>query len=222
MLEITTRLKIRRDVYPVEIRDRLVLPFEQRQKSRFRATLESGVEVGVILSGNEILRGGDLLVASDGRVVEVVARSEHVMQAACDTPYELARAAYHLGNRHVSLQIGDGWLRIADDHVLGQMLEGLGLTVTTLEAPFEPEKGAYGAHEHGTGQHHHHDDAPPTHGGVIHQFGEYAGIIKPGHAHAQTHARKHVHTDDCGHDHSRGHDHEQTILEAIHGTHPLV
>jgi urease accessory protein len=202
MLEITTRLKVRRDVYPVEIRDRLVLPFEQRQKSRFRACLESGDEVGVILSGSEILRGGDLLVASDGRVVEVIARSERVMQAACRTPYELARAAYHLGNRHVSLQIGDGWLRIADDHVLCQMLEGLGLTVAALEAPFEPEKGAYGAHEHGT---HHHDDAPPTHGGVIHQFGDYAGVITPGQAHSHPH--EHVHSDDCGHDHSHEHEH---------------
>lgn len=215
MLEITTRLKIRRDVYPVEIRDRLVLPFDLRQKSRLRTKLESGDEVGVILPGGEMLRGGDLLVASDGRVVEVIAQDEKVLQANCDSPFELARAAYHLGNRHVALQIGEGWLRIANDHVLRQMLEGLGLAVVEMDAPFEPEPGAYGqhSHSHNAGHHSHLDDAPPTHGGVIHQFGEYAGEIKPGQAQQMKYKPVaghvgHVHGPGCGHDHHHhGHDH---------------
>ncbi|MBL8524257.1 MAG: urease accessory protein UreE [Betaproteobacteria bacterium] len=210
MLEITTRLKIRRDVYPVEIRDRLILPFDLRQKSRLRTKLESGDEVGVILPGGEMLRGGDLLVASDGRVVEVIAQDEKVLQADCDSPFELARAAYHLGNRHVALQIGEGWLRIANDHVLKQMLEGLGLQVVELDAPFEPEPGAYGQHDHGGHHHSHLDDAPPTHGGVIHQFGEYAGEIKPGQSQQMKYkpVTEHVHGPGCGHDHHHGHGHK--------------
>jgi urease accessory protein len=207
MLEITTRLKHCPENLPAESCDRLILPFEQRQKSRFRARLESGIEVGVILTGNEILRGGDLLCASNGRVIEVVAAIERVIEATCATPYELARAAYHLGNRHVSLQIGEGWLRIANDHVLGQMLEGLGMSVNLLDAPFEPEKGAYGAHSH-RHAHSDHDNVPPTHGGVIHQFGEYAGVIKPGRASTADHARDdetfHTHGDEhAGHVHPR-------------------
>ncbi|MEO8101202.1 MAG: urease accessory protein UreE [Betaproteobacteria bacterium] len=218
MLQITTKLKIRRDVYQIEIRDQLVLPFDLRQKSRLRTRLASGDEVGVLLPGGEILRGGDLLVASDGRVVEVIAQDEKVMQANCDSPFELARAAYHLGNRHVALQIGEGWLRIADDHVLRQMLEGLGLVVTPLVAPFEPEPGAYGGHDHGEGQHHHHqmDDVPPTHGGVIHQFGEFAGEVRPGSAGT---GKPHIHGPGCGHDHhnhAHDNDHDHTHSHEPH------
>jgi urease accessory protein len=209
MLEIKTKLKVRRDVYKIEIRDQLMLPFELRQKSRLRTRLVSGDEVGVLLPGGEILRGGDLLVASDGRVVEVIAQDEQVLQANCDSPFDLARAAYHLGNRHVALQIGDGWLRITDDHVLRQMLEGLGLTVVALSAPFEPEPGAYGghSHEHGAAYHHHLDDVPPTHGGVIHQFGEYAGEIRPS-AQIKPAGTPHQHGPGCGHTHHEHHDHQ--------------
>ncbi|MEQ1514970.1 MAG: urease accessory protein UreE [Usitatibacteraceae bacterium] len=198
MLEITTKLKVRRDVYNIEVRDRLILPFELRQKARLRTRLASGDEVGVLLPGGDIMRGGDLLVASDGRVVEVVAQDEKVLQANCPSAFELARAAYHLGNRHVALQIGEGWLRIADDHVLRQMLEGFGLEVAALEAPFEPEPGAYGKHTQHS--HHHLDDVPPTHGGVIHQFGEFAGEIRPGAAAATAH-EEHQHGPDCDHAH---------------------
>jgi urease accessory protein len=210
MLEIKTKLKVRPEAYKIEVRDRLVLPFDLRQKSRLRTHLASGIEVGVMLANGEMLRGGDLLVASDGGVIEVVAQVEKVLQADCDSALDLARAAYHLGNRHVALQIGDGWLRIANDHVLRQMLEGLGLVVNALDAPFEPEPGAYGthgAHAHGSGHqgedsHHHPADlVPPTHGGVIHQFGEFAKVD------ADTAAPAHVHGPHCGHDHSHKHAH---------------
>lgn len=211
MLQITTKLKIRRDVSPVEIRDQLVLPFDLRQKSRLRTRLASGDEVGVLLSGGGILRGGDLLVVSDGRVVEVIAQEEKVLQADCHSPFELARAAYHLGNRHVALQIGEGWLRIAEDHVLKQMLEGFGLQVTALSAPFEPESGAYGSPSQSDGRHHSHlDDVPPTHGGVIHQFGEYAGEFRPNSSNRQSKAQEHGHGPNFGHTHHHGggHDHD--------------
>jgi urease accessory protein len=144
-------------------RDRLLLPFERRQKSRQRAKLASGIEVAIDLPRGQVLRGGDLLVASDDRVVEVVAESETVIHIEGSSPQALARAAYHLGNRHVAVQVGDGWLRIAADGVLERMLEGLGMKLTPLQAAFEPEAGAYGAH--------HRHDNESGHGGRIHEFG---------------------------------------------------
>jgi urease accessory protein len=143
----------------------LVLPFEKRQKSRLRTRLSNGEEAGVFLERGEVLRDGDLLAAEDGRVVRVRAQPEPVIDILCDTSRQLVRVAYHLGNRHVPLQIGEGWLRIAADEVLRKMAEGLGAVVVAREAPFEPEPGAYAAdHRH---------TAPATHGGVIHEFGEH-------------------------------------------------
>ena len=122
---------------------RLVLPFEVRSRSRFRARVAGGEEVGVILGRGQILRGGDQLLAPDGRVIEIAAAPETVSTVRSADLRWLARGAYHLGNRHVALQIGDGWLRYSHDHVLDQMLHGLGLKVTVEQAPFEPEGGAY-------------------------------------------------------------------------------
>jgi urease accessory protein len=129
--------------------ERMVLPFQLRSRSRFRARLSNGEEVGVVLARGHILRGGDLLLASDGRVVEVVAAIELVTTLRAADAGALARAAYHLGNRHVALQIGDGWLRYSHDHVLDDMARGLGAHVIVEEAAFEPEAGAYHAHAHG-------------------------------------------------------------------------
>jgi urease accessory protein len=81
----------------------------------------------------------------------------------------LARAAYHLGNRHVPVQVGDGYLRLAADHVLELMLKGLGARITPRRVPFEPEAGAYAGHAHGGTGHHHHGEE--GHGGRIHEFG---------------------------------------------------
>ena len=126
--------------------ERLTLSFELRCKARLRARLDSGEEVGLFLERGLILRAGDKLAGSDGRVVEVAAATESVMEARTADPVLLAKAAYHLGNRHVPVQVGDGFLRFGRDHVLGDMVRGLGLAVTEIEAPFEPESGAYGAH----------------------------------------------------------------------------
>lgn len=138
MLTISERLR-----QPRAPDARLVLPFEVRRRSRFRAQLAGGEEVGVILARGQILRGGDQLLAPDGRVIEIAAAPETVSTVRTAEPRWLARAAYHLGNRHVALQIGDGWLRYSHDHVLDEMLHGLGLKVTVEQAPFEPEAGAY-------------------------------------------------------------------------------
>ena len=124
----------------------LLLPFESRCKSRLRTRLASGEEVGLFLERGRLLRGGDRLLGKDGRIIEVVAAAEALMEAQSADPLQLARAAYHLGNRHVAVQVLPGSLRFARDHVLGEMVRGLGLPVSEIEAPFEPEAGAYGAH----------------------------------------------------------------------------
>jgi urease accessory protein len=142
---------------------RLVLPFDSRQKSRLRTRLESGEEVGLFLPRGTVLRGGDCLQGNDGRVVQVVAAAEATMRVTCANALQLTRAAYHLGNRHVPVQVGDGWLRLGADHVLEEMLRGLGAHIVAETAPFEPEAGAYGGgHQHGEGGHR----------GIIHQFGQ--------------------------------------------------
>jgi urease accessory protein len=119
---------------------RLSLAFERRQRSRQRALLDSGEEVGMVMPRGEILRGGDRVLASDGRVFEVVSAPERLLHIEAPS---LARIAYHLGNRHVPVQVGEGFLRIAEDHVLEDMLRRLGASVMHIEAPFEPEGGAY-------------------------------------------------------------------------------
>lgn len=130
--------------------DRLVLTFEQRQKSRLRAKLESGEEVALMLERGKVRRGGERVIATDGRELEIVSAPEKLLHIESG---EIARVAYHLGNRHVPVQVGEGFLRIAEDHVLEEMAKRLGAKVTRVEAPFEPEAGAYD----GEGHHHHHD-----------------------------------------------------------------
>lgn len=125
----------------------LELDFGYRTKSRLRARLSTGEEVGLFLPRGTILRGGQKLHAQDGRIVEVVAAPESLLEVRCADAFELARAAYHLGNRHVAVELGEGWLRIQADHVLEGMLVGLGAEVSPISAPFEPEAGAY-AHGH--------------------------------------------------------------------------
>ena len=127
MIEIKARLKVARGAYKVEVKGQLKLPFDARQKSRLKTKLVSGEEVGLMLPRGEILRGGDLVTASDGRVIEVVAEPEKLLHIESES---LARIAYHLGNRHVPVQVGEGFLRIAEDHVLEEMLKKLGANVT--------------------------------------------------------------------------------------------
>ena len=145
----------------------LVLDWAQRQRSRFEASDTLGRRIGVVLPRGTVLRGGDALVLADGGLLRVEAAPEPLLRVApCPrhgTPLDLLRAAYHLGNRHVALQIGPDHLQLERDPVLADLLRGLHLDVTEVEAPFEPEAGAYGhhghAHPHGHGHHpgHGHD-----------------------------------------------------------------
>ena len=139
---------------------RLVLPFELRQRSRMVAVMDNGEEVGLILPRGTVLRGGDRLQSSDGRLVEVVAAPEQLSVVRSSDARLIARAAYHLGNRHIAVQITAESIRYLKDHVLDDMLRGLGLKVTNDILPFEPEAGAYSsshAHAHANGHAHDHD-----------------------------------------------------------------
>ena len=129
--------------------EKLELPFDMRCKSRLRTMLVDGEEVGLFLERGTVLRGGDKLLSNDGRVVEVIAAPEALMEAVSGDPLLISKAAYHLGNRHVAVELRPGRLRFVADHVLGEMVRGLGLKVSEIEAPFEPESGAYGSHPHG-------------------------------------------------------------------------
>ena len=162
--------------------EQLVLSFELRQKSRMVARTDGGRQVLLQLPRGNVLRHGARLRVSDGSVLEVRAAAESLSVVESEDPLALLRAAYHLGNRHVPLQIDERGLRYQQDHVLDEMLVGLGLTPRTLKGPFEPEHGAYGhnAHSHAHG----HDHSHSHH----HQHG--------GHDHAHAHDHSHG-----GHDH---------------------
>lgn len=148
MIELTQKLS----QTSVTAEATLTLPLDSRVKSRLRATLDDGRDVGLFLERGQVLKHGDILSNQEGLLVQVHAANETVSTVNCDDALLLARASYHLGNRHVAVQIQPGQLRYLHDHVLDDMLQGLGLTVCVEQAPFEPESGAYGS----AGSHHHH------------------------------------------------------------------
>lgn len=130
----------------------LTLPYDTRQKSRFRAQLDDGQAVAVILERGKIIRAGECLSTDDGVAVLIQAADESVSSVYLTDPLLLTRAAYHLGNRHVALQIEEQSLRYQHDHVLDDMLRGMGIEVKAEMAPFEPEAGAY---SHSVSPHNH-------------------------------------------------------------------
>jgi urease accessory protein len=140
----------------------LTLTFDERRRSRLLACLDDGREVALLLPRGTILRHGDRLCGDEGLLVEVRAAAESLSVGITANPHLLTRAAYHLGNRHVPLEIGPDWLAYAHDHVLDEMVRGLGLDVAARVAPFEPEAGAFqsdlggGGGKSGRGSHHHH------------------------------------------------------------------
>lgn len=154
----------------------LTLPYELRCRSRLRAALDDGRDAAIVLPRGETLRDGDLLRAEDGTVIAVRAAPEECSRAAADDGGLLARACYHLGNRHIALQIGADFVRYLHDHVLDEMVRALGLAVSRESAPFEPEPGAYpGAG--GSAASGHHQQPGRGHS----------------HAHNQDHRHPHVH-----------------------------
>ena len=211
------------------------LDWDVRQKSRIEATDSLGRALNVFLPRGTVLRGGDVLVAEDGSLIRVKAAPQPVLVvthcADHGTPFDLLRAAYHLGNRHVPLELQPDRLLFEPDHVLADMLRAQHLIVTETTGAFEPEGGAYGAgagahaghaHDHAHGHAHdehdhghaHHDHAQHDHGPEHHDHahahdkpkpaGKAVGIPVVGQA------APHVHGPDCdhGHDHAHGHDHD--------------
>ncbi|MES2423885.1 MAG: urease accessory protein UreE [Pseudomonadota bacterium] len=176
------------------------LDWDVRQKSRFDATDSQGRTLGVFLPRGTVVRGGDVLVAEDGSLVKVTAAPQPVLRIthcqAHGTPFDLTRAAYHLGNRHVPIELKPDFLQIEPDHVLADMLRAMHLIVNEATAPFEPESGAYAAGGHAGHDHASHD-----------------------HATAPATAAPHVHGPDCNH----GHDHAPAPVAApaphVHGPH---
>jgi len=169
------------------------LDWDVRSKSRFDATDSQGRTLGVFLPRGSVVRGGDVLVAEDGSLIRVHAAAQPVMVVRpCPhhgSPFDLVRAAYHLGNRHVQLQLAPDHLKLEPDHVLEQMLDAMHLIVSREQSGFEPEAGAYAAADAGQGHAHGHGH---------------------GHAHAAAPApvpAAHVHGPGCGHDHGHGHGH---------------
>ncbi len=140
------------------------LDWDIRQKSRFDATDSSGRQLGIFLPRGAVVRGGDVLVAEDGSLIKVIPRDQKVLLIQyCTkhgTPFDLIRAAYHLGNRHVPIELKPDHLKIEPDHVLAEMLRAMHLIVTEVETTFEPEGGAYSAQPHNHGGHSHsHEDS---------------------------------------------------------------
>ncbi len=149
-IEIYERHGVASSTTPGSEDDAIVLTHEQREKGRIRTHSNSGSEVRIFLERGQPLAVGELLSSQCGKKVRVQGAVEPVVRATCDDWERFSRACYHLGNRHVKLQVGDRWLRILPDHVLEDMLQFLGLQIAHEEAVFEPESGAY---KHG---HHHH------------------------------------------------------------------
>jgi urease accessory protein len=175
------------------------LDWDIRQKSRFEATDSLGRQLGIFLPRGTLVRGGDVLVAEDGSLVKVLAAPQSVLRiTACTShgsPFDLTRAAYHLGNRHVPIELKPDHLKIEPDHVLAEMLRSMHLIVNEVSESFEPEGGAYSAGGHGHG--HAHEDGH-------------------GHAHAPAAApAPHVHGPGCDHGHDHGHGHTQEAQPAV-------
>lgn len=174
----------------------VVLDWDTRQKSRFDTEDSQGRTLGVFLPRGSVVRGGDVLVAEDGSLIKVVATPQPVLVVrTCPehgTPLDLLRAAYHLGNRHVQLEVQPDHLHLEPDHVLADMLRHMHLIVTEELAPFEPEAGAYAAGAHGHGHSHDHGQ------GHAHDHAHDHGHAHAGHP--QGHAQ-HEHGPGCKHDH---------------------
>jgi len=184
-----------------------VLDWDTRQKSRFDTEDSQGRTLGIFLPRGTAVRGGDVLVAEDGSLVKVIATPQPVLVVrTCPdhgTPLDLLRAAYHLGNRHVQLEVQPDHLHLEPDHVLADMLRQMHLIVTEELAPFEPEGGAYSAGGHGHAHHDHgHGHGHDDHAAHGHDHGHDHGH-KNEHKHEpkQEHQHGHVHGPDCQHDH---------------------
>ena len=175
--------------------DTVVLDFDDRHRRRMAMTGTRGLEFLLDLENAVALRGGDALVLEDGRLIEVVAAPEPLIEIRGSDPHHLVRVAWHLGNRHLPTQISAKGLRIRRDHVIEAMVKGLGARVIEIEAPFDPEGGAYAeshAHaEHGSAHDHGHHDHGGQHHDDHHHHDEHCDHDHHHHHHDHSHAHDH-------------------------------
>jgi urease accessory protein len=192
--------------------DTVVLDFDDRHRRRMAMTATRGLEFLLDLENAVALRGGDALVLDDGRLIEVVAAAEPLLEIRGRDPQHLVRIAWHLGNRHLPTQMTARGLRIRRDHVIEAMVRGLGARVIEIEAPFDPEGGAYEGgghgHQHGVGHDHHHHGHEHDHAADQH------AAHGPAHGHAHDHDNHHHH-----HDEHRDHAHHDHANERAHSGH---
>jgi urease accessory protein len=170
--------------------DTVVLDFDDRHRRRMAMTGTRGLAFLLDLETAVALRGGDALVLDDGRLIEVVAAPEPLVEIRCNDPHHLVRVAWHLGNRHLPTQIIGKGLRIRRDHVIEAMVRGLGARLIEIEAPFDPEGGAYagGGHPHAEADPHHHAaHGPSSHDRSDHHHDEHCDHDHHGHSHAHRH-----------------------------------
>ena len=201
MLQISKLLSQGAGLAPVLLKraSSVELDWDIRQKSRFEATDSLNRVLGVFLPRGTPVRGGDVLVAEDGSMIRVIAAPQKVLRitacAAHGSPFDLTRAAYHLGNRHVPIELKPDHLKIEPDHVLAEMLRSMHLIVNDVEEAFEPEGGAYsaGGHSHGSEQKH---DAAAT----------APNLAQPA---------AHVHGPDCNHGHNHDHNHSDDTVKPV-------
>ncbi len=180
--------------------DTIVLDFDDRHRRRMAMTGTRGLQFLLDLENAVALRGGDALVLEDGRLIEVVAAAEPLAEIRGADPQHLVRIAWHLGNRHLPTQIMPKGLRIRRDHVIEAMVRGLGARVIEIEAPFDPEGGAYAGHAHAP-ESDLHGHAAHAHDHASHDHGDH-GHHHHGHDHDDHH-----HDEHCDHDHQHGHTH---------------
>jgi urease accessory protein len=178
--------------------DTVVLDFDDRHRRRLAMIGTRGLEFLLDLEHAVALRGGDALALEDGRLVEVVAAPEPLLEIRARDPHHLVRLAWHLGNRHLPTQIMPKGLRVRRDHVIEAMVKGLGARVIEIEAPFDPEGGAYAD----TGHEHAHDSHGHAHQDDAHHHGHHDHG-----AHDHGHGDHHHHDEHCDHDHHHGHIH---------------
>jgi urease accessory protein len=185
--------------------DTVVLEFDDRHRRRLAMTGTRGLEFLLDLPEVTALRGGDALVLEDGRLVEVVAAAEPLVEIRCTDPMHMVRIAWHLGNRHLPAQLMTKGLRIRRDHVIEDMVRGLGARVIEIEAPFDPEGGAYVTAPPATADAHDHDH----HHGHGHHHDHAHDHAHDHHHHGHTHDHHHQHGESCDHEHDHAH-HDHT------------
>ena len=250
MLQVSKLIPAGKGLAPVLLKRAATveLDWDVRQKSRFDATDSQGRHLGIFLPRGTLVRGGDVLVAEDGSLIQVIAAPQPMLVIThCSqhgSAFDLTRAAYHLGNRHVPIELQPDHLKIEPDHVLAEMLQRMHLIVAEVNEPFEPENGAYtahGGHGHDHGGHGHELGAAPTahvHGPDCNHGHDHGHSHDHGHAHGHTDApaaanpprgkplsiavkaaapAPHVHGPGCGHDHGHEHGHDHGHKDGHHG-----